>query len=75
MTKSLKERQSSRRNEGYYKEARKLNVRARSYFKLEQIDTKFNLIKEDMKILDLGCAPGGWLEYLDKKLKKADNIF
>ena len=74
MTKSRREFYSLRQQEGYYKGAKKEKVRARSYFKLEQLDNKFNLIKENMKIIDLGAAPGGWLEYIDKKVKTSQII-
>jgi len=76
MTSSREEFLMKRKREGFYKKAKEINVRARSYFKLEQLDNKFNLIKEGMNIIDLGCAPGGWLEYIDKKLegKKAKII-
>ena len=69
MTKSRKTYSRQRKKEGFYKEAKKIDVRARSYFKLEQVDNKFNLIKEGQTIIDLGCAPGAWLEYIDKKLE------
>lgn len=72
MTNSGKIYSSSRKKEYYYKEAKKHNVRARSYFKLEQINKKYELLKENQKIIDLGCAPGGWLEYIDKTLKDAE---
>lgn len=67
MSSSRKSFIDRRKKEGFYKEAKKLNVRARSYFKLEQIDNKFNIIKDNLKILDLGSAPGAWIEYIDKK--------
>ena len=51
----------------YTKKAISLGIRARSYFKLEEIDKKFNCIKKGQTILDLGCSPGSWLEYCDKK--------
>jgi 23S rRNA (uridine2552-2'-O)-methyltransferase len=60
-----------RKKENYFKQAKKLNVRARSYFKLEQLDKKFNLIKDNMNIIDLGAAPGGWLQYIDSKVENA----
>lgn len=69
MTKSFKSFSKNRHKEVYYKDAKKIEVRARSYFKLEQIDNKFELIKDNMNIIDLGCAPGGWLEYIDSKVK------
>lgn len=68
MTKSNDFRKN-RKKEQYYKEAKKHNVRARSYFKLKQLDEKFNIIKDNIKIIDLGCSPGGWLEYIDEKIK------
>jgi len=36
---------ASRNNDAYVREARKLKVRARSYFKLKEIDAKYKLIK------------------------------
>lgn len=51
----------------YAEEARKLGLRARSYFKLEEIDEKFRLIKKGKRILDLGAAPGSWSQYCLKK--------
>jgi len=74
MTKSYKEHFGNRKKEFYYKEAKKIEVRARSFFKLEQIDKKYDILKENLKIIDLGCAPGGWLEYIDQKIKKAEII-
>lgn len=51
----------------YSRIAREREIRCRSYFKLEQIDKKFKIIQKGLKILDLGCSPGGWMQYcLDK---------
>lgn len=41
------------REEGYY---------ARSVYKLKHINKKYNLIRKDDKVLDLGCSPGGWVQ-------------
>lgn len=54
----------------FQKKARDLGMRARSYFKLEHIDTQFNLIKPNKKYLDLGASPGSWSEYIAKKTKE-----
>lgn len=55
-------------NDDYYsKLAVRKNLRARSYFKLEAIDKKFNIIKKGQKILDLGTAPGSWIIYIIQK--------
>jgi len=48
----------------YNKEAKKKGFKARSVFKLEQIDTKFRIFwKNPWNILDLGCSPGSWIQY------------
>ena len=49
-----------RKNDGFYKMAKKENYRSRSAFKLIQINEKFKLIKMGDTIIDLGAAPGGW---------------
>lgn len=49
-----------RRRDFYYREAKRRGYRARSAFKLIEIQKKFNVIKRGDTILDLGAAPGGW---------------
>lgn len=44
-----------------------MGLRARSYFKLEEIDHKFHLVRNGQKILDLGAAPGSWTQYVLRK--------
>lgn len=51
----------------YNKRAKAENLRARSYFKLEEIDLKFSLFKSAGAVLDLGAAPGSWSLYILKK--------
>ena len=64
-----------RKGENFYKKAKIENVRARSYFKLELLDKKFYLFDEVKSVIDLGSAPGSWLEYLDKRLGSSSEIF
>lgn len=47
----------------YAQKARKENFAARSVYKLKEIQQKYGLIRKGDKVLDLGCAPGSWLEY------------
>jgi 23S rRNA (uridine2552-2'-O)-methyltransferase len=47
-------------NDPYVREARKLGLRARSAFKLMEIDDKYRLLKPGQSIVDLGAAPGSW---------------
>lgn len=55
------------KEEHYTLKARQDKYPARSVYKLQQIDEKFNLFRKNFKILDLGCAPGSWLLYAAKK--------
>ena len=48
--------------DGFYKKAKKEGYRARSAYKLEEIDKKFSLVRKGDKVLDLGAAPGSWLQ-------------
>ncbi len=52
----------------YYHKAKKEGFVARSIFKLEEIDAKFKLLHKNMKVLDLGCAPGSWMQYAARKV-------
>lgn len=42
--------------------------RARSVFKLREIDEKFHLLKEGQSVLDVGAYPGSWLQYIALKI-------
>jgi 23S rRNA (uridine2552-2'-O)-methyltransferase len=48
--------------DSFYKKAKKEGFRARSAYKLEEIQQKYGLIKPGDRVLDLGAAPGGWLQ-------------
>jgi 23S rRNA (uridine2552-2'-O)-methyltransferase len=48
----------------YAKKAKEEGYVARSIYKLKEIQEKFNLIKPNHKVLDLGCAPGSWSQYV-----------
>ena len=47
-------------NDPYVAEARRVGYRSRAAFKLEQLDQRFHLLGRGMRVVDLGCAPGGW---------------
>ena len=49
-----------KKKEHFYKQAKKTGYRARSAFKLKQIQKKFKIIKNNDVVVDLGAAPGGW---------------
>jgi 23S rRNA (uridine2552-2'-O)-methyltransferase len=47
-------------NDPYVAEARRQGYRSRAAFKLQQLDQRFHLLSRGLRIVDLGCAPGGW---------------
>ncbi|VVB71725.1 Ribosomal RNA large subunit methyltransferase E [uncultured archaeon] len=50
----------------YYRLAKEEGYRARSAYKLLQINEKFHVIKKGDNVVDLGAAPGGWLQVAQK---------
>jgi len=48
----------------YFQKAKHNGYRARSAYKLKEIQERFKLIKKADKVLDLGCAPGSFLQIL-----------
>lgn len=61
-------------NDNFVKKAQDQGYRARSAFKLEQIDKRDNLIRPGQLILDVGAAPGSWSQYASKKIAKNGRI-
>ena len=47
----------------YVKRSQKEGYRSRAIYKLEEIQQKDNLIRQNMQVVDLGAAPGGWSQY------------
>lgn len=47
----------------YTRRAKKDNFAARSVYKLQEIQKKHRLLGRGARILDLGCAPGSWLQF------------
>ena len=52
----------------YFKKAKEERFHARSVYKLQEIDQKHRIIKKGAVVLDIGCAPGSWSQYLLKKI-------
>jgi 23S rRNA (uridine2552-2'-O)-methyltransferase len=46
----------------FFQKARKEGLRARSAYKLEEIQQRFRLLPRGGRVLDLGAAPGGWCQ-------------
>ena len=48
-------------------QARQQGWRARSVFKLEELDRRFDLLHRNDRVIDLGAAPGSWTQYAVKR--------
>jgi 23S rRNA (uridine2552-2'-O)-methyltransferase len=59
-------------NDPYVKLAQKEGYRARAAFKLKEIDEDEKLIQPGQVIVDLGCTPGSWGQYVRRKLAGAE---
>ena len=50
----------------FYKKSKILGYRSRSAFKLLELNEKFNFIKKNTNLLDIGSYPGGWSQVAKK---------
>ncbi len=59
-----------RKREFYYKKAKAENYRSRATYKLVQANEKYEFIKRNDVVVDLGAAPGGWIQAARKMTGK-----
>lgn len=57
---------SDARKDQYRKLARENLYRSRAVYKLSQINKSHHILKEGIKVVDIGAAPGGWLQIVSK---------
>lgn len=62
------------RHDHFHQRARKQGYRARAVFKLQEIDEKHGLLAQASRVLDLGCAPGSWLQYCRERMGPAARL-
>ena len=59
-----------RKREYYYKKAKEENYRSRATYKLVQANEKYQFIRRNDVVVDLGAAPGGWIQAARKMTGK-----
>ena len=60
------------KNDMYYRAAKEQGLRARSAFKLWQVNEEFNIFKGVKRAVDLCSAPGSWSQVLSQTLYEND---
>lgn len=63
-------RTSKDKRDIYYRKAKECGFRARSAFKLMQVDDEYSLFEGVERVVDLCAAPGSWCQVLASKLYK-----
>jgi len=59
---------NKQRKDTYVRQSKVDGYRARSAYKLIEIDEKFKIFKGSMSVVDIGSAPGSWSQYVSKKV-------
>lgn len=61
-------------NDPYVAEAKRLGYRSRAAFKLIEIDDKYKILHPKGRIVDLGCAPGGWMQVAVERVGEKGHV-
>ena len=65
---------NKQRRDTYVRQSKVDGYRARSAYKLIEIDEKFKIFKGGMLVVDIGAAPGSWSQYVSKVVKSGKII-
>ena len=65
---------NKQRRDTYIRQSKIDGYRARSAYKLIEIDEKFKIFKGGMSVVDIGAAPGSWSQYASKAVKNGKVI-
>jgi len=62
------------RRDHYRKLAKDHGYRSRAAYKLKQLDDSYHLLKRNYRVVDIGCAPGGWVQVAAKQVGAAGRV-
>ena len=65
---------NKQRRDTYVRKSKVDGYRARSAYKLIEIDEKFKIFKGGISVIDIGAAPGSWSQYVSKVVKSGKLI-
>jgi len=65
---------NKQRKDTYVRQSKVDGYRARSAYKLIEINDKFKIFKNQMHVVDIGAAPGSWSQYVSKIIKNGKII-
>jgi 23S rRNA (uridine2552-2'-O)-methyltransferase len=74
-TKTSKAWMNQHVHDPYVQQAKQHGYRARSAYKLLELDAKDHLLKPGMRVVDLGSAPGGWSQVAAQKVGESGKVF
>jgi 23S rRNA (uridine2552-2'-O)-methyltransferase len=63
-----------RRKDTHYRRARAEGYRARSAYKLTELDRRYRLMRPGDRVVDLGAWPGGWLQVVAERIGPAGRV-
>jgi len=65
---------NKQRRDTYVRQSKVDGYRARSAYKIKEIDEKFKIFKGGMSVVDIGAAPGSWSQYVAKVVRSGKII-
>ena len=65
---------NKQRRDTYVRQSKVDGYRARSAYKIKEIDEKFKIFKGGMSVIDIGAAPGSWSQYVTKVVQSGKII-
>jgi 23S rRNA (uridine2552-2'-O)-methyltransferase len=62
------------RKDHYRRLAKDQGYRSRAAYKLKQLNDSYRILKKGHRVVDIGCAPGGWVQVATKEVGQAGRV-